>query len=72
MFLSRLIAMTALAALLAAPAAVSAQPPDDMDAHGPPPMMMRGGMPGGGDAPGMVIPLMLHGAQLTPDQRARV
>jgi Spy/CpxP family protein refolding chaperone len=37
-------------------------------------MMMRGmpGGPGGGDAPGMVIPLMLHGAHLTAEQRDKV
>ncbi|MBX3023907.1 periplasmic heavy metal sensor [bacterium] len=68
----RLIAISSLAALIAAPAALLAQPPDGPDGpdgpHGPPPMMMRG-MPGGGDAPGMVIPLMLHAANLTPEQR---
>ncbi len=66
------IAIASLAALIAAPAILYAQPPDR---PGPPPMMMRGmpgGMPGGGDAPGMVIPLMLRGTNLTPDQRDQV
>lgn len=69
----RLIAYATLAALLAAPAVLLAQPPDGPDGpggpHGPPPMMR--GMPGGGDAPGMVIPLMLHAANLTPEQREK-
>jgi len=70
-----LIAIASLAALMTAPAVLHAQPPDGPDGPdgppGPPPRMMRG-MPGGGDAPGMVIPLMLHGAHLTPEQRDKV
>jgi Spy/CpxP family protein refolding chaperone len=64
------IAIAALAVLLSAPA-VLAQPPDGPDGMPMPPPMMRG-MPGGGDAPGMVIPLMLHGANLTPQQHEQV
>jgi Spy/CpxP family protein refolding chaperone len=59
-------------ATFAAPCALRAQPPDDPDLpHGPPPMMR--GMPGGGgDAPGMVIPLMLRGSNLDAEQRSKV
>ena len=67
-----LIAIAWLAAMIGAPTVLHAQPPDGPDGMpGPPPMMMRG-MPGGGDAPGMVIPLMLHGAHLTPEQHDKV
>lgn len=71
MFVHCLTAIALLATLCLAPTAAPAQPPDDMEpGQGPPPMMR--GMPGGGDAPGMVIPLMLHGADLTSEQRAKV
>jgi Spy/CpxP family protein refolding chaperone len=68
--LSRTLTAMALAALWVAPAA--AQPPHDPDDL-PPPMMARG-MPGGpgGDAPGMVIPLMLRGTHLSAEQRDKV
>lgn len=68
-----LIALASLAALLASPAPSPAQPPDGASGpHGPRPMMMRRGMPGGADAPGMVIPLMLRGTDLSPEQRDKV
>lgn len=65
------IALCAGLALL--PGRLPAQPPDD--ALGPPPggpPMMRGGGPEGGDAPGLVIPLMLRGADLSRAQRQQV
>ena len=65
--------LAVLAALIAVPGALRAQPPDAPDLPpGPPPMMMRGMPGGGGDAPGMVIPLMLHGSHLSAEQRDKV
>lgn len=67
-----LIALASLAVLAANPAALRAQPPDGPDDMPPgPPMMMRS-MPGGGDAPGMVIPLMLRRSNLSDAQREKV
>ena len=65
--------LTALACLALLPCPLVAQPPDDD--LGPPrggPPMMRGGGPDGGDAFGMVIPLMLRGANLSVAQRQQV
>ena len=68
-----LSALALLASLALLPGAAIAQPPDDD--LGPPrggPPMMRGGGPDGGDAPGLVIPLLLRGADLSAAQREQV
>ena len=65
--------LTALACLALLPGLLAAQPPDD--GLGPPrggPPMLRGGGPDGGDAFGLVIPLMLRGADLSAAQRRQV
>lgn len=65
--------LTALACLALLPGVLAAQRPDD--GLGPPrggPPMIRGGGPDGGDAFGMVIPLMLRGADLSAAQRQEV
>lgn len=68
-----LIAIASLATLAVTPAALRAQPPDGPDDMPPgPPPMMRGMPGGGGDAPGMVIPLMLRGSNLSDAQREKV
>lgn len=67
-----LLALAFLAAVLAAPAPSPAQPPDGAGGPPGPRPMMRRGMPGGVDAPGMVIPLMLRGTDLSPEQRDKV
>lgn len=66
-------ALACLAYLAVLPGLLAAQPADDD--LGPPrggPPMMRGGGPDGGDAFGMVIPLMMRSANLSRDQRQQV
>ncbi|MGH7787363.1 MAG: Spy/CpxP family protein refolding chaperone [Candidatus Binatia bacterium] len=73
--MARWLFTTTLALLLAAPAALSAQPPPDGPPGGPRGMRMLLGPPGGdmlGEGPGMMLPLMLRQKDLSPEQHQRM